>query len=88
MTTILQHHYQGHGLGTSPRRSQESLSLELMQLTSERVDRSDVVPAKSEPSPKGDFPLEIIALLAKTRHGPDKKAPLTKTIALTFFGLG
>jgi hypothetical protein len=59
-----------------------------MQLTVERVDRSDVVPAKSEPSPKGDFPLEIIALPAKTRHGPDKKAPLRKTIALTFFGLG
>jgi hypothetical protein len=34
-----------------------------------------------------DFPLEIIALPAKTRHGPDKKAPIIKTAALTFFGL-
>jgi hypothetical protein len=46
----------------------------------------------SLPSPcqalEADFPLEIIAVLAKTRHGPDKKAPITKTTAFTFFRLG
>jgi hypothetical protein len=54
--------------------------------------KESIAAMSSLPSPcqalEVDFPLEIIAALAKTRHGPDKKAPITKTTAFTFFRLG